>query len=191
MTAQKSNILNNNEDKILVLDTNIFLLGIDINVIKGQLYTVPGILDEIEVERYLEKNRNILIRIEYALSSKKLIIMNPEKDFIGEVKEKGKKTGDLRVLSDIDIKLIALTLELDRTNEKKVVLYTNDYSMENVCSELNLNFSPLGKEGINKKREYEIYCPHCQEIHPAEELGQKCEICGSKLKRRPKKIKKE
>ncbi|MFO7794869.1 MAG: NOB1 family endonuclease [Promethearchaeati archaeon] len=191
MTAQKSNALNNNEDKIIVLDTNIFLLGIDFNMINGQLYTVPGILDEIRVERYLEKNRNILNRIEYALSSRKLILMNPEKKYIEEVRQVGQKTGDLNVLSETDLNLIALTLELERTKGKKVVLYTNDYSMENVCSELNLRYSPIAKDGIKKKRNYEIYCPYCREIHPSEDLGKKCERCGSKLKRRPKKSKKD
>jgi len=187
MTVQKNNALNNNEDKILVLDTNIFLLGIDFNVIKGQLYSVPGILDEIKVERYIEKNRNILNRIEYALSSEKLILMSPGKKFIEEVRQVGQKTGDLNVLSETDLNLIALTLELERTKENNVILYTNDYSMENVCSELNLGFSPLAKEGIKKRINYEVYCPYCQEIHPSEDLGKKCEICGSKLKRRPKK----
>jgi len=187
MTVQKNNALNNNEDKILVLDTNIFLLGIDFNVINGQLYTVPGILDEIKVDRYIEKNRNILNRIEYALSSKKLILVNPKKKYIEEVRKKAQKTGDLNVLSETDLNLIALTLELEKIKEKKVILYTNDYSMENVCSELNLEFSPIIKEGIKEKRNYEIYCPYCQEIYPTEDLGKKCERCGSKLKRRLKK----
>ncbi|MBD3213765.1 MAG: hypothetical protein GF311_14235 [Candidatus Lokiarchaeota archaeon] len=188
MTAQKNKDRRSfpEENQILVLDTNIFLLGIDFNVIKGELYTVPGILDEIRVERYREKNRNILIRIEFALNSNKLALRRPEKEYIEIVKVKAKKTGDLKALSQTDLELIALTLELDITTNKDAILYTNDYSMENVCSELNIEFSPLGKKGIQKKIHYEVYCPYCQEVHDPEDLGQKCEKCGSKLKRRPK-----
>lgn len=185
---QKNNKLNQQEDKILVLDTNIFLLGIDFNMIKGQLYTVPGILDEIRVERYKEKNRNILNRINFALNSDKLSLKTPDNQYLEKVKDIAKKTGDLKVLSETDLNLIALTLEFEKIMNREVILYTNDYSMENVCSELNLQFSPLGKEGIKKKIIYEIYCPYCQEVHKQEELNQTCDRCGSKLKRRPKKL---
>jgi len=185
MTAPKSNDIPQNEDQILVLDTNIFLMGIDFNVIKGKLYTVPEILDEIKVERYLEKNRNILNRIDFALNSNKLILKIPEREYLKKVKKVAKITGDLTFLSEIDISLIALTLELDEKSQNDVYLYTNDYSMENVSSELNIKFSPLGKKGIKKKILYEVYCPFCNE---GKESDQKiCEKCGMKLKRRPRK----
>ena len=89
-------------------------------------------------------------------------------------------------LNELDAKLIALALELLETKSQNVILYSNDYSIENVCSELNIPFMPLLKEGIKSKIIWEVYCAFCKRIHESEDLNKTCEICGSKLKRRPK-----
>ncbi|TXT67251.1 MAG: Endoribonuclease Nob1 [Promethearchaeota archaeon] len=174
-------------NRVLVFDTNIFLLGFDFNVIPGKIYTVPGVLDEIMVERYENKNRTILTRIHYAKDIKKLILKEPREEYINEVKEKATITNDLKVLSGVDIKLIALTLELQDTSKKPVILYTNDYSMENVCSELLIAYSPLKRKGIQKKIFFEFFCPFCNERKEVTE--DICERCGTKIKRRPKSLK--
>ncbi|MHA1525440.1 MAG: ribonuclease VapC, partial [Promethearchaeota archaeon] len=62
-----------------------------------------------------------------------------------------------------------------------------DYSMENLCSVLDIPFSPLIKKGIKSKIIWEVYCPICSKVYNAEDLNNPCEICGLKLKRRPKK----
>ena len=54
------------KSSILVIDTNIFLTGIDFNYFKETLFTTPAIINEIQVEKYKEQNRNILQRIELA-----------------------------------------------------------------------------------------------------------------------------
>ncbi|MHA2007968.1 MAG: NOB1 family endonuclease [Promethearchaeota archaeon] len=176
------------DDSIVsVIDTNIFLTGIDINLIKGIIYSTPSVVEEIKVKKYTDKNRNIINKIEAALTSRKLILTKPSEDFISSVIHKSKITGDHKALSYVDIELIALTLELMEKSGKDVKLYTNDYSMENVCSELNIPFSSLFKNGIESKIIWEVYCPFCKSIQRSEDLNKKCETCGSKLKRRPKK----
>ena len=173
---------------ILIFDANIFLTGLDFNLINDIIYTTPSILDEIKVRRYSEKNRNIINKIQAAIESKKLLVRLPSKPFLNEVKEKSKLTGDFKALSEADSELIALTLELMSENfNENVIIYTNDYSMENLCSELNIPFSPLGKKGITSRIIWEVYCPFCREIHEARDFNRSCEKCGQKLKRRPKK----
>ncbi|MCP4762865.1 MAG: hypothetical protein GY870_13885 [archaeon] len=173
---------------ILVFDANIFLTGLDFNLINDLIYTTPGIIDEIKVERYSEKNRNIINKIQAAIESKRLIVRFPSSPFLEEIEKKSKFTGDYKALSEADSELIALTLELMSENlNDMVIIYTNDYSMENVCSELNIPFSPLGKEGIKTKIIWEIFCPFCKDIHEARDFSRPCEKCGQKLKRRPKK----
>ncbi len=175
---------NETKESIIIFDTNIFLKGLDFNVIKSEIYTVPEVLDEIKVERYLKKNRTIIDRIHCAIESQKLILKSANEEYVRKVVERSKITNDFIVLSDVDIKLIALALEFKQTSNKKIVLYTNDYSMENLCLELNISFSPLYKEGIIKKKLFEIFCPFCKIQKNLNE--QICEICGSKLKRRTK-----
>jgi len=172
---------------IYIFDTNIFLTGIDFNLFEGVIYTTPSIIEEVKDRRYIEKNRNILNKINAAIETNKLKIKFPENKYINKIKEISKKTGDFKALSDADKELIALTIELIEKSNKKVKMYSNDYSIENVCSELKIPFSPLYKDGIKSKITWEVYCPHCKNIHKAEELNKICEICGSKLRRRPKK----
>lgn len=168
-----------------IFDANIFLTGIDFNIIEGTIYTTPSIVEEIKVLRYEEKNRIILNRIFVAIEGKKLLIKSPNEEFIEIVKNKSKKTGDFKALSNADKELIALSLELIKNQIKNVIVYSNDYSVENLCSELNIPYSPLFKEGIEKKIIWEVYCPSCYNIQSPEDLYKMCEKCGSKLKRRP------
>ncbi|MFX0071457.1 MAG: NOB1 family endonuclease [Candidatus Hermodarchaeota archaeon] len=187
MIALKSK--NNNIKKFnhLIFDTNIFLTGIDFNLIKSTIYIVPEVIEEIKHKKYLEKNRNIIIKIEAAIESKKLKIKTPSEKYVQKVEAYSRRTGDYSALSITDKKLIALTLELKNTFNEEVIIYTNDYSMENLCSELKIPFSPLMKDGIKSKITWEVYCPFCQEIKEVEQLNEKCERCGMPLKRRSKK----
>lgn len=172
---------------IYIFDANIFLTGFDFNIIEGTIYTTPSIIEEVKASRYKEKNRNILNKINVAIESKKLKLKSPQNDFIIKIREISKKTGDFNALSEIDKELIALTLELKEKQGENIKIYTNDYSIENVCSELDIPFSSLYKKGIESKIIWEIYCPHCRNIYKAEELNKICETCGTKLRRRPKK----
>ncbi len=184
MIVQK-NITMNDDISRLVFDTNIFLKGLEFNLIPGTIYTTPWIIEEIKVDKYKDKNRNILNRIHVAIDSKKLIIRSPLGKYFKIVEKFAKKTGDFNALSDADKQLIAIAMELIDTSNQSVILFSNDYSIENVCSELNIPYSPLYKEGIETKIIWEIYCPSCQKTFKAEDLTKKCEICGSELKRRP------
>jgi len=184
MTLRKSN---NKNKEILIFDANIFLTGVDFNLINGIIYSTQNIIKEIEVDKYINKNRNILNKIQAALDSKKLILKTPSNKYIEEVEEKSKLTGDYNALSTTDKELIAVALELKETLNKEVKIYTNDYSIENLSLELNIPFAPLIKNGIKTKIMWEIYCPFCKGIHKVEDLNKNCERCGSKLRRRPKK----
>jgi rRNA maturation endonuclease Nob1 len=183
MTHPKNNSNLENYD-IAVFDTNIFLLGIDFNVLPfGKIITSPKIIEEIK-EGY--KNRNIWNKIEAARENQKLQIKLPAPNYVKKVKFESKKTGDFNALSEPDVKLIALMLDLMNSGTQNITLFTNDYSMQNLCSELQIPFSPLLRKGIKSKIIWEVYCPHCKETYPPEYLNTFCEKCQSKLKRRPK-----
>jgi len=177
MTAQKN-------DNIYVLDSNIFLTGIDFNLILGVIYTTPKVIDEVNKNA---TSRNILTKIQVAIDCKKLIVKIPLLEYVQKVEKNSKITGDLNALSETDKELLALSLELLKTSNEQVKIYTNDYSMLNVCESLGIPYSPLIKKGIKKRILWEVYCPYCKEIHEPEDLFEQCERCGSKLKRRPKK----
>ena len=173
---------------ILIFDTNIFLKGIDINIFKENIYTTSSIVEEINVLKYSDKNRNILNKIEAAITNNHLIIRDPKKEYIKITIEHSKSTGDINALSKADIDLIALALELTENMDNEVLLYSNDYSIQNLCSEMDIKFTSLYKKGIKDKRIFELFCPICKEHYAVGSIYRYCEVCGSKLKRRQKKI---
>lgn len=177
----------NEKATIYIFDTNIFLSGIDFNLIEGIIYTTNSIIEEVNLRKFKEKNRNILNKINAAIETKKLKIEVPKERFIDRVNKVSKLTGDYNALSDADKELLAISLELFEKRGGDMILYSNDYSIENVCSELHIPYSSLFKNGIESKIIWEIYCPYCKKIYRAEDLNKTCEICGKKLKRRPKK----
>ena len=175
------------EQPILVFDANIFLTGIDFNLIDAEIYTTRNIIKEVTVKKYAEQNRNIIYKIQAAIYSKKLTVKSPLEEYVQKIERESKKTGEIKALSRADKELIALTLELIETTDKRVVIYTNDYSMENLCSEMEIPYSSLIQEGIKSKIIWQIFCPFCNDVFEAEDLNKKCEICGTRLRRRPKK----
>ncbi|MFX1316322.1 MAG: NOB1 family endonuclease [Promethearchaeota archaeon] len=184
MTVLKNNDIDK-DDKILIFDANIFLTGIDFNILDEIIYTTPNIIKEIKINK---THRNIINKIQVAIDTKKLRLKAPKKKFIQKIEKKSIITGDINALSKEDKELLALTLEFLEESNQNVKLFTNDYSMENVCSKLKIPFSPLYKEGIKLIIIWEVYCPYCKIIYKPEDLNRNCEKCGLALKRRPKRI---
>jgi len=177
MTVPKKN-------SILIFDTNIFLTGIDFSLIPSKIYTTPQVIEEIEVIKYLSKNRTILNRILAAIETGKLIVKSPPDKYRFRVKEKSKITGDFLKLSETDVGVIALALDLKEFENYEVIVYTNDYSIENLCSHLKLSFKSIFKEGIKKKYLFTLYCPSCKKTYDMSYGEKNCDNCGSELKRK-------
>ena len=141
-------------------------------------------MDELKVPKYIDRNRNILRRIEYAIETGKLVVKKSQDKYSNLVEEKSKSTGTSKVLSKNDVSLMGLVLELMDTYSEDIILYTNDYSMENLCIMLKIRFKPLYKKGIEEKMYFEVYCPYCKTLQKPEDLNKKCERCGLHLKKR-------
>ena len=121
------------------------------------------------------------------MDSKKLILKTPSVKSLKEIENKSKISGDYNALSETDKEVLSIAMDLNENYNNDVIIYTNDYSMENLCLILNLPFSPLIKRGIKAKIIWEVYCPICNKVYNADDLNSPCEVCGFKLKRRPKK----
>ena len=176
---------NQKKNSILIFDANIFFIGIDFNVIPQKIYTTPKILEELKVEKYASHNRNIINRVNVAINRGNLIIREPTYTYLNQVKISSHKTGDIGALSKADQELIALALEFKNLFDDDVIIYSNDYSIQNCCKELKIHYESLMKRGIRRKIVFEVYCPNCKIIYDADKLNEICEICGSRLRRRP------
>ncbi len=140
-----------------VVDANMFIHG---PLPEGELVTTPAVMEEI-------RGRLSGMMVEQLIPSEKSV---------ARVRKAAERTGDVHDLSENDIELVALALE------KKAVLATDDYSMQNVCEELGVEWEGGEKRGIREKWEWVRVCTGCGR----EQEGEVCEVCGSSTKRRPR-----
>jgi UPF0271 protein len=98
---------------------------------------------------------------------------------ISKVKDAATKTGDIGRLSDVDVSVIALAIDLDG------IVLTDDFSIQNVCSVMRINYRSVGTDGIKKVEKWNYRCNGCGKWY--KEKQNDCPICGSSMKAHRKK----
>lgn len=174
-----------NRPDMLILDATTFVSGFNLNLITNTdppitLWITPGVFEEIK-KHY--DSENIILSIQ---NQGILNISEPNASSVQIVKEMARKTGDLKSLSENDRQLIALSYEILHQNPtKNVQLMSDDYSIQNVCTQLGIQILKFRKQGIKKHIRWEIYCPDCFMVYSPDRFGEDCDRCGAVLKRRP------
>ncbi|MFX1564685.1 MAG: NOB1 family endonuclease [Promethearchaeota archaeon] len=113
----------------------------------------------------------------------KLRIIDPTPSALKQVKETAAQLGDLQYLSDPDLHLLALAVDLHAQNLHAVIL-SDDYSIQNVAQRLSLEFKSASTSGIREVINWETYCSACGHKEPKRTQEKICPICGTALKRR-------
>lgn len=175
------NLINNEDKEIntVVLDTSAFIAGYDPFSSKRRNITVPKVKDEIKRKSIL------LLRFEMAIENGKIQLKNPLEKHKTKVKYIANKMGDLHLLSETDLDVLAIALELQIDGFKPKIV-TDDYSIQNVASQMKIEFIPLTTRGIRKIFKWIRYCPACYKEFLSNYKVSSCSICGTKLKRKPK-----
>ena len=155
-----------------VLDSSAFYAGIPFGSNEPS-YTTSLIYNEIE---HIKKDHDA---IQILIETKRLMIRDPDHQFIITANDAAKKSGDFPNLSDEDISTIALSLQL------KAELVTDDFTISNVAKNLNIKVIPVMTSGIKKIITWVYYCPGCKTDFSE---TTNCPNCGNRLKRKPGKI---
>jgi UPF0271 protein len=164
--------------RAVVLDTSAFIAGFDPLSFSGEIHSVPA------VERELIPNSLPWTRFETAVESGKLQLKTPSHVFLERVKESSKMVGDALVLSAVDLQVLARALELKHAGSSPLIV-TDDYSIQNVANQLGVEFTSLMTFGIRFRHHWIMYCPACYRKYPPNYKSEVCEVCGTKLKRKP------
>jgi len=164
--------------KIIVLDTSAFVAGFNPSAVDYDMYSVP------EVERELVKAGLLIIRFQAAVEAGKLKVQTPDAYHVEAVRKASKETGDILYLSEADILVLALAAQLKDEGLTPTVV-TDDYSMQNVAAKIGVNFTSLATFGIRYHLQWLIYCPACRRKYPTDYKQKDCEVCGTRLKRKP------
>jgi UPF0271 protein len=125
------------------------------------------------------------VRFNTAIENGKVKIKKPQEEYSNKIRTSANKIGDSYLLSETDIQLLALALELKTEGEHPEII-TDDYSIQNVAKQNNIDFYALATLGIRRLLEWMRYCPACYKEYPINSTINTCQICGTKLKRKPK-----
>jgi len=170
--------MNQSGKRVIVLDTSAFIAGFDPFSISEEQYTISGVKEE------LSRRSMPWVRFKTAIESGKLRVRAPGKTFLDKVKASATAIGNTFFLSETDLQVLALALEL-RASGYTPLIATDDYSIQNVANKMGLEFASLATFGIRFRLQWMRYCPACHRKYPAGYKSKTCEVCGTELKRKP------
>ena len=166
------------KEPVLIYDTSAFIGGMDPQAIQVPQWTTPENVEEVRSK----STKGIL---EMALKTGRMKLRSPSPSAITRVKEVTRDTGDYSSLSEVDLKVIALALDFQNENWHPILM-TDDYSMQNVAAALKIDYKSVTEAGIRSQLRWKIYCPGCGKEwkEDADKNLKKCDICGTKLKKK-------
>jgi UPF0271 protein len=138
------------------------------------------------VEEEIRTNSMTWVRFKAATENAKILVKTPSKEAFNQVEDCAIQVGDSFFLSETDKQVLALALEL-KTLTGNTQIVTDDYSIQNVAKRLGIEFTSLATLGIRRVLEWIRYCPACHREYAANCASTECDICGTHLKRKPRK----
>jgi len=164
--------------RVIVLDTSAFVAGFDPFSVSEEQYTIPMVKEE------LIRSSMAWVRFKIAIDSGKVKLKKPSTPFLDKVKTSAGIIGNTFFLSETDLQILALALELKMRGYSPLIA-TDDYSIQNVANQMSIEFAPLATFGIRFHQQWIRYCPACHRRYSANYKSRKCEVCGTELKRKP------
>ncbi len=165
------------------MDTSAFLAGYDPFRISEDQVTAP------QVEEEIRQNSMTYLRFKTAVDSGKVIVKIPSEESLKRVEKCATDVGDTFYLSETDKNLLALAVDL-AASECSPQIVTDDYSIQNVGKRLGIEFVSLATFGIRRILEWMRYCPACHREYAANSTSTECLVCGTALKRKPRRHRK-
>lgn len=160
------------KSKTYILDTSAILSGKQIDLDNIDMLTTIGVTKEIGPGG----KDYFLFQV---LLEKKLKIQTPSKESIKKINEVSLKTGDSTRLSEVDKEILALALDIKKEGKIPIIV-TDDYSIQNVAQNLDLEFIGISQQVITKKFKWIYQCRGCG--RKFKKNVQICPVCGDNIK---------
>ena len=145
----------------IVLDTSA-LFSMEQLPADVEAFVTPGVIKELE--RYKDRRASLWGEL--------LHVSEASKASIARVRKAATETGDSTRISPTDAEVIALALDLEAE------LLTDDYSVQNVASHLQMSFRPVGIKAIKEVRKWRWRCTGCGKVFDKE--MSECQVCGGR-----------
>ena len=158
-------------DPVYILDSTAFYAGIPYQG-NGRYYTTYLVLEEV-------KHHNV----GSSLIHSRVQVTEPTAASMNRVKTTASRTGDIGALSQTDISLLALGLDM-MGNDGGVSLVSDDFAVRNVAEVLSIPLAPTSMKGGEwKNMTWKIYCRGCGKTYTNPKLTV-CPVCGTQLVRK-------
>ncbi|NHJ38628.1 MAG: hypothetical protein FK731_01250 [Asgard group archaeon] len=174
---KKSNEIMNSHtsDPIFVLDASAIYNGVLGQNIRGIKYIPECVLAEI---KGMLRGEAI---IEEALLYEDLKIISPSKESLIKIKKQAVETGDVQELSQCDLAVIALALDLILQKNITIIL-SDDYDIQNLANYIGITSKGIHWKGITTIHKYQWICPACGS--KSKEKRDHCLECGTEMVRK-------
>ena len=158
---------------VFIIDTSAILSGKPIELGEASMITAPAISEELKPGGRDYRTFQFLLE-------KGLSIRYPSEKSLGTIQKTAKETGDVNRLSSADIEILALALDINKDKDAEAIILTDDYSIQNVASTLNIEYRSLSQRGIIKKYKWQYRCPGCKKQF--KKSVKICPICGTETR---------
>jgi UPF0271 protein len=159
---------------LFVLDAGVLFSTWPQRMPEGKFVTAPSVLEEV-------RNRPSRARLESMVSLDRITETQPSHGFLLRVRSAARATGDKSVLSDADIELIALALEL-KMSHSDVAIVSSDLAVLNTAASLEIAIiDPTEK--FRKRIKWTLKCPACGHVSPMGVQNPECPVCGTEMRR--------
>lgn len=159
---------------ICIVDTSLLLFGTLTPRNEIQYVTSSKVIEEIY--------KNNLKRgiVEGYIANNRLRVEKPSGKYLEEAERIAREIGERGRLSQADIDIIALALKYN--NRYKVVVFTDDYSIQNILENLGIEYRSIRRKIKEKISKWRFQCKKCGEKYHSD--IQICPICGGEVIRR-------
>jgi endoribonuclease Nob1 len=158
---------------IFIIDTSAILSGRLPNLKEAMVATTPEVADELKPGGQDYRN------FQY-LKEKGLKIIKPEKKYVKEIKTNSEKLGEKNRVSEPDIELLALGLQL-KNDKYNVIILTDDFSIQNIAEHLKIKYQNINQRRIKEKFKWETRCQGCGKKFKKD--VDICPVCGTETKK--------
>lgn len=123
-----------------ILDASALINANSIQI-EGEIYTTPSVMEEL-------KELKAQSLAEIASLKGGLQVLRPKEESLEEVKGKAEDIGSTEHLSETDLDVVALALELNGT------ILTDDYTLQNLAAHLDIEYEGISRGEIKRKRTF-------------------------------------
>jgi len=137
-------------------------LGVD----KLHYYTTNGVLNEIKSHK---------LRVSFMVVREKITILEPTRESLSIVLKKAKSYGCMAKLSDQDMEIVALAVDMTRRYHR-VIVATGDMAIQNICILMGIDVLSVSKKMTYLLMKQKV-CLDCGTIYSI--FDEECPKCFS------------